>query len=292
MITAMTRSLRIAAAGVVLGSLAACGGDGSNASGGSDNTPRYGSEEFGLTLDELAARIEEVEGLIGECMTAAGFDYVPVDFEQVKEGMDADQTAPGLSDEEYVAQYGFGVTTQFNWPGREIGLGERNIAIYEGLTADQKVAYDHTLFGENREWTFAKALEFEDFSQTGGCTREAVEQSFAAEELNANYLNPGDAVIEQDERMVDAIAQWSDCVGQEGYDYAHPDDIDKDLEERLMAITEGADPASLTGTAAEALAELQGEELALAAVAIPCEEDIIDPVEEEIETEIYGAPQE
>lgn len=287
----MSRPLRIAALGFVIGSFAvACGSDGSNGSDGSGE-PQYGSEEFGLTLDELAARIDEVEALIGACMTTAGFEYVPVDFEQVKAGMDADETAPGLSDEEYVAQYGFGVTTQFSWPGREIGLGERNVQIYDGLSADQQVAWDHALFGENREETFAKALEFEDFSQTDGCTRDAVEQAFAADELNPNYFNPGDAVLEQDERVVEAIAQWSECVGQEGYDYAHPDDIDTDLEERLQAVTDGTDPATLTGADAEALAELQSEELALAAVAIPCEEEIVDPVVEEVETEIYGAPQ-
>jgi len=277
-----------------MGAVACGGGSGSGRSGGSGGalgTPRFGPEEFGLTLDELAARIEEVEALIGQCMTDAGFEYVPVDFERVKEGMDADKTAPGLSGEEYIAQYGYGITTQFDEPGREIGLGEQNVAIYEALPPAEQVAYDHVLFGENRDATFALAVEAENFSETGGCTRQAVEQSFTPAELDANYFNPGDAVLEQDERVVAAMAEWSDCVAKDGYDYAHPDDVEKDLEQRLDELAAGADPASLTGSASDALAALQGEELAIAAVATACEEDIVEPVVEQVETELYGAPQ-
>jgi hypothetical protein len=291
------RAVPLAALGLAVGwGAVACGDSGSGSAGpdgstDASGTARFGPEEFGLTLDELAARIEQVEGLIGQCMTAAGFEYVPVDFERVKAGMDADKTAPGLSDEEFVAQYGYGITTQFDKPGREIGLGEQNVAIYEALSPAQQAAYDHTLLGENRDATFALSVEAEDFAGTGGCTRQAVEQSFSPDELDANYLNPGDAVLEQDPRVVAAMADWSDCVAADGFTYAHPDDVETDLKQRLDALTAGADPATLTGPAADALAELQGEELAVAAVATTCEEDIVDPVVEEVETELYGAPQ-
>lgn len=287
----------LAALGLAVGSVAvACGDGGSSSAGtngsdGGSGSAQFGTEEFGLTLDELAARIEQVEGLIGQCMTGAGFEYVPVDFERVKAGMDADKTAPGLSDEEFVAQYGYGITTQFDKPGREIGLGEQNVAIYSAMSPAEQAAYDHTLFGEIRDATFALSVEAEDFSGTGGCTRQAVEQSFTPAELDANFLNPGDAVLEQDPRVVAAMADWSDCVAADGFTYAHPDDVETDLKQRLDALTAGADPATLTGPAADALAELQGEELAIAAVATACEEDAVDPVVEEVETELYGAPQ-
>ena len=293
------RAVPVAALGLAVGwgAVACGGGSGSANPNGADSSPsasgtaRFGPEEFGLTLDELATRIEQVEGLIGQCMADAGFEYVPVDFERVKAGMDADKSAPGLSDEEFVAQYGYGITTQFDKPGREIGLGEQNVASYEALSPAEQAAYDHTLFGENRDATFALSVEAEDFSGTGGCTRQAVEQSFTPAELDANYLNPGDAVLEQDPRVVAAMADWSDCVASDGFTYAHPDDVETDLQQRLDALTAGADPATLTGPAADALAELQGEELALAAVATACEEDVVDPVVEEVETELYGAPQ-
>jgi hypothetical protein len=296
---------RLAVLGAALGlafgaGAAACGGGGggggsSNAAGGSATTggaaPQYGSEEFGLTLDELATRIEQVEGLIGECMTQAGFEYVPVDFERVKEGMDADKSAPGLSDEEFVAQYGYGITTLFERPGREIGLGEQNIQIYEGLSPAEQTAYNHTLFGDNTDATLALTIEAEDFSQTGGCTRQAVEESFTPDEMSSDYFNPGDALMEQDKRMVAAIAAWTECVAAEGHEYGHPDDVEDDLKQRLDELTQGTSPESLTGAAADELAQLQGEELALAAVSTQCEADHIEPVAEEIEAELYGAPQ-
>ena len=267
---------------------AACGGgSGSSPSGGQ---PRFGSEEFGLSMDQLAAKVEKVEGLIGDCMAAAGFEYVPVDFARVKEGMDADKTQPGLSDEEFIAQYGFGITTQYDHPGREIGLGDQNVAIYDALTPQEQAAYDHALLGEDREATFAQSVEAEDFSKTGGCTRQAVEQVFTPQELTQAYINPADVAISQDPRVVEATGKWSDCLRQKGYDYANPDDVEQDLHDRLDALTHGADPRTLTGSDAAALTELQGLELALAPASIHCEEDVLEPVISNVEDEVFGAP--
>jgi hypothetical protein len=291
----MIRCMRKLSSALALGlaagmGLAACGGGSGSGSAASGGNARFGSEEFGLSMDQLASKVEKVEGLMGDCMTAAGFEYVPVDFARVKEGMDSDKSAPGLSDEQFIAQYGFGITTQYDHPGREIGLGEQNIAIYDALTPQEQVAYDHTLFGEDREATFAQSVEAEDFSKTGGCTRQAVEQTFTPAELTQAYINPADVAISQDPRVVEALGKWSDCMRQKGYDYANPDDVEQDLHDRLDAVTHGADPRTLTGSDAAALAELQGEELALAPVSITCEEDTLEPVISKVEAEIFGAP--
>ena len=269
---------------------AACGGGSGSGSEASGGNPSFGSEEFGLSMDQLASKVEQVEGLIGDCMTAAGFEYVPVDFERVKERMDADKSAPGLSDEEFIAQYGFGITTQYDHPGRELGLGEQNIAIYDALPPQEKVAYDHALLGEDREATFAQSVEAEDFSKTGGCTRQAVEQVFTPQELTQAYINPADVAIAEDPRVVEATGKWSDCMRQKGYDYANPDDVEQDLHDRLDALTQGADPRTLTGSDAAALTELQGEELALAPTSIQCEEELMEPVISQVEDEVFGAP--
>ncbi len=163
--------------------------------------------------------------------------------------------------------------------------------IYEALSPEEQAAYDHTLVGENRDATFAQSLEAEDFSRTGGCTRTAVEQVFSPEELTQAYINPADVAIEQDPRVVEALGKWSDCMRAKGFDYAHPDDVAQDLHDRLDAITHGADPRTLTGPDAAALAELQGEELALAPATTTCEEDVLEPVISDVEAEIFGAPQ-
>jgi len=254
-------------------------------------SPKLGSEEFGLTKQELATRIEQVEAAIGSCAAAAGFEYVPVPFDKVREAMLKDKSAPGLSDDEYVKQYGYGITTQPDKPARETGLGEQNIRIYKSLAAQDAAAYNRTLFGEDTGATFALTLESEDFSRTGGCTRKAVERFFTPAELDANYVNPGDARIEQDPRVVKATTKWSECVRQAGYHYANPDAIGRDLNDRLRAILDGADPRTIAGPAKDELSKLQGEERAIAKADQKCEEKHLQPVIDAVETEIYGAPQ-
>ncbi len=283
--------IRIVAAGLVLVA-GACGGSGSSDSSKHDRAaPEFGSEEFGLTLEELGARVEQVEATIATCMTDAGFEYVPVDFPTIMAAMDSDETAPGLSDEEYLDQYGFGITTQFDKPIRTNGLGEQNARIFEALPEADRVAYNRALYGEDPDQTLAVALEIENFAGAGGCTRAAAEEFFTREELTATYVNPGDVLIEQDPRMVTALADWSTCMRDAGHDYNHPDDITRDLKERFDGIVQGTDPTTLTGPDLDALTALQGEERAVAVVATDCEDEIIAPVEEDIEAELYGAPQ-
>ena len=56
-----------------------------------------------------------------------------------------------------------------------------------------------------------------------------------------------------------------------GFEYSHPDEVENGIYERFIAITEGADPTSLTGSAAEELRALQDHERAVAPVAEQCE---------------------
>ena len=271
--------------------MASCGSNSPSSATPDSAAAPVAPEEFGLTLAELAARIEATESLISTCMTDAGFQYIAVDFVSVKKAMDSDQTAVGISNEEFVKQFGLGVTTQFAKPIVIFGAGPENTAYLDGLAAADQVAFRRALWGETPDWNHARALEEEDFSETGGCTRAAAEQTYTATEVGGGYINPVDKRLEQDPRMVAALGTWSDCMNAEGYKYDHPDHVDDDLRERLDAITLGQDPTTLTGPALDALTELQGEELAIASVFLGCEEEHIVPVEEIIEAELYGAPQ-
>lgn len=272
--------------------LAACGGASTAGSATeSASADAIGSEEFGLTMEELAVRVEQVEAAIRDCMTAAGFEYVPVDFTTVKAAMDTDKSAPGVSEEDFLAQYGLGITTRFDDPVVELGRGEQNVAIFSALPPADQVAYSRALWGESPDVTLARALEDEDFSGADGCTRSAAEQHFTQEELTGSYINPGDIRIEQDPRTVAAIEAWSGCMQDAGYDYTHPDEVEADLHQQLDAILVGADPEALSGPQQGALTELQGYERAVAGVLLSCEEEHVQPVVEQVESEIYGAPQ-
>jgi hypothetical protein len=258
-----------------------------------------GTEEFGLTKRQLVEKIEKVEALIAQCMREEGFEYIAADYNTVRRGMVADKSLPGLSEEDFIAQYGFGVSTLYTGkapqlaegysPGK-VGLGERNIQIYKNLSPADQVAYNRALFGENTDATFAVGLEIEDFSRCGGCTRTAIEQVFDPEQLKPTYYNPKDALINNDPRMKAALRQFASEMREKGFDYNHPDDVETDIRERLHAITGGATipVEALTSEQQDALKKLQEYERRVAVVTMELQEEIFEPVEERIERELYA----
>ena len=280
----------------MMSALAACGGP-SAASATQDQGSLPGGEEFGLTKEELVITIEEVETVIAQCMNEAGFEYIAGDYNTVRRGMTADKSLPGLSEKQYVDQFGYGISTLYTGlppqladetNAARIGLGDRNAQLFQNLSPADQVAYNRALFGENPDATFAVAIEIEDFSRIGGCTRTAVEQVFPAEQLSITYYNPKDALIEQDPRMIAAIAEYSDCLRVAGFDYNHEKEIEPDLRNRLYEITNNEPIESLSAESQAALTELQGYERALAVVSLECEVTILEPVEDQIDRELFG----
>jgi hypothetical protein len=302
-----SRRVGVLALGILIGILvAACSGNltipnPSTSADGQDSEEEEvdlpGTEEFGLSREELVTSIETIEGLIASCMSEAGFEYVANDYNTVRQGMTADKTLPGLSEEEFFEQYGYGISTLYTGlPPQladvaipaQIGLGEQNVQIFRNLSPEDQVAYNRTLFGENAEATLAVALETEDLSRTSGCTRAAIEQVFTSEQLNMSYTSPKDALIEQDLRMVAALAEYAECIQAAGFDYNHEKEIEPDLRNRLDAITDGLPLESLSSEAREALTALQGEERAIAVASYECESEILEPVEDQVERELFA----
>lgn len=265
----------------------------------SAQTTTYGTEEFGLSRKQLVQAIESVEQHISACMRAQGFDYIAADYNTVREGMNADKRLPGLSESEFIEKYGFGVATFYTGhppqlatgyqPGK-VGLGEQNVAVFQKLSASDRAAYNRTLFGDNTAATFAVGLETENFSGTGGCTRKAIEQVFKPNQLKAVYYNPKDALINKDPRMKAALRKYADEMRKSGFDYNHPDEVEKDIRERLSAITNGStipvEKMSLDQLAA--LETLQDYERRAAVKSFHLAEEVFDPVETTIEREMFA----
>lgn len=279
--------------------VAACGGSAgtTTAPGGSGSAPtpngEQGNEEFGLTEEEVARRVDAVESVIATCMSDAGFEYVPVDYATVRAAMDSNSKPSGLSADEFRTQYGYGITTLFAGAANQaaLGAGEQNVRIREALSVADRAAYNRALYGENLSATFVVALDEEDFSQTGGCTSDAVQKVFSADELGAafvNYQNAQGARIDEDPRVIAAYRDWATCMRQAGYAYNDTSEIDADLTSRLNTITGGADPETLPADAQAALSELQGEERAIAAADHDCELEFVDAIKTLVETEILG----
>jgi hypothetical protein len=232
-------------------------------------------------------------------MREQGFQYVAVDYTTVRDGMTADKRLPGLSEEEFINRHGFGISTLYtglppqlstDYSPARIGLGERNVQIFRALSPADQVAYNRALLGEDVSATFSVALEIEDLSRTGGCTRKAVEQVFKPDQLKASHYNPQDALIRKDPRMKAALGFWQREMKKAGFDYAHPDDIEPDLRNRLNALTEGGKllVGKMSPDQKAALRKLQDFERAVAVKSFKMQEEVLDPVEERIQKELFS----
>ncbi|MFK4500037.1 hypothetical protein ABIF86_004328 [Bradyrhizobium japonicum] len=259
-----------------------------------------GTEEFGLSQRELVQAIEKTEQLIARCMTEQGFQYVAADHNTVRAGMSADKILPGLSEEEFVNRYGFGISTFYTglppqlstgYSPARIGLGERNVQIFRTLSPADQVAYNRALLGEeDLTSTFAVALENEDLSRTGGCTRKAVSEVFKPDQLKASHYNPQDALINKDPRMKAALSFWQREMKKAGYEYGHPDEIEPDLRNRLNALTEGGKllVAKMSTDQKAAMRKLQDFERGVAVKSFKMSEEVLKPVEERIQEEMFS----
>jgi hypothetical protein len=261
---------------------AACGG------GGGDSQPQQGTEEFGLTSKQIVTKAEAVENHIADCMHNAGFDYVANDWESINKAMNADKSAPGLSEAEYLHTYGFGISTQYEKPIVNLGLGPDNADTLKALPASQQAAYLRTLLGKHSDQVFANALEAEDFSRTGGCTKKAIEKEFTAKEMSSSYINPADQKVDQDPRVKDALKKYQACMRKKGFDYTTPDEAEPDIQQQFDKITQGEDPRSLEGAQLAQLKELQATEIRVAEASSTCEAKYVEPVREKVQEEIFG----
>lgn len=261
--------------------------------------PGLGTEEFGLSPRELVQSIEKTEELIARCMREQGFQYVAADHTTVRAGMTADKKMPGLSEEEFVARYGFGVASLYTglppqlaegYSPAKVGLGERNVQIFRGLSASDQVAYNRALLGANLNASLAIALETENLSQTGGCTRRALEQVFKPDQMKASHYNPQDAIINRDPRMRAAVNTWRREMKKTGFEYNHSDEIEPDLRNRLAALTDGGRVLvrQMTPEQRDGLRKLQDFERAVALRSYKLHEEIITPVEERIQQEMFA----
>jgi hypothetical protein len=266
---------------------------------GAQAPPGLGTEEFGMTQRQLVQAIERVEELIANCMRDEGFQYIAADYNTVRAGMNADKKLPGLSEEEFINLHGFGVATMYTgqapqlatgYSPAKMGLGESNIQYFRTLSPASQVAYNRALFGEYSSATFAVALETENFSQCGGCTRKAIEQVFQPEQLRASFYNPQDALINNDPRMKAALRQYAAEMRKSGFEYNHPDEVEPDIRARLAALTNGGTipVEKMSADQRAALRKLQDFERRVALKNFKLQDEVLGPIEEKIQQELFA----
>ena len=286
------RNLRLVSVLAVLTSalaLSACGGGG----GGNDtksaaqkksNAPI--EDQLGFDQAGLMARESRAEDAIRDCMKSQGFDYVPVDpFAQRAALLGSSR----ISDQDFLKQYGYGISTLW---GRGKPQADPNERLRATLGAADRRAYSRALWGDNPGATFQQAVENGDFTKLGGCTKKATEQVFGGAALLTRLqgkLDQLDDRVSEDQRMVRAVEKWSQCMAKQGYRYDDPDAIDSDLFKRTEAIVGPLPGQFATGPPPgdpprpynhAALAQLQRDEVSIARADNSCEHKDITPVED------------
>ena len=239
-------------------------------------------DQLGFSTSGIMERQSRAEGIIRDCMQAQGFEYVPVDPFAQRAALTGKAR---LSDEEFLKQFGYGISTLF---GRATATADPNERLRKTLSPADRAAYDRALFGETPGLTFAEAVESGDFSELGGCTKKATEAVFGGAGVLARLVGKLDELDErivQDQRMIKAVEKWSACMADKGFQYEEPDEIDSDIAKRFKAIMgpgvptgASAPPKGLTYDKA-ALKALQREEVKIGTADFDCEQEEITPVE-------------
>lgn len=254
------------------------------------------------------------EQAVAECMATQGFTY---DVAAPDAGGGADAGIWGLPRDEFVATYGYGITTIS--PAEAGGAHGTNADRLEAMSPAERTAYHRALYGD--------ALPLDDDGYvvrtrepvaaapddaTPGCTRIASEsldahdgQADAARALDRFQPLLDDMQqlwgrVDDDPRVQEAAATWADCMADAGFPgYERPDDPEAEVFERLGALTTGAvDPAgeavglprldAALEEDPEAVEELRTFELEVAAADHACSGPFAD-VRYDVQVEIEQA---
>lgn len=265
---------------IAIATTALAGGCGS--SDKKSGPPQELEEQLGFSRLGIMERQSRVENEIRDCMKAQGFDYVPIDPFAQQQALTGKARQ---SEEEFQRDFGYGISTLF---GRGNQQADPNDRIRAGLSTADRAAYDRALYGDNPGTTFAEAVDSGDFSELGGCTKQASANVFGGTAVLSQLVSKLDQLderIAEDQRMVKATDKWSQCMADQGYHYEEPDAIDEDITKRFKAIVGvGVRPGATKpepGTSYDraALSNLQRDEVKIANADLDCERKEITPVE-------------
>jgi hypothetical protein len=263
--------------------MAACGGGGTSAA---EQPKGEIEDQLGMDQAGIMLRQSKVEAVIRDCMKNQGFDYVPVDPYAQRAAITGSSR---LSDQDFLKQFGYGISTLW---GRGSAQADPNARLRASLGPADRRAYDRALWGDFPGSTFFAATDSGDFTKLGGCTKVATEKVFGGAQVLTQLqakLDEEEERINQDQRMVKAIQNWSQCMARAGFHYDQPEAIDSDLFARMEKIVGPVPSQFATGPAPDtkpqpydhaALAALQHDEVAIAHADNDCEHKEITPVED------------
>ena len=251
----------IAVVGTATLLLTACSGDKSDGSDVDASRVTIGSLMGAPDYENIDydAQQQQIEEAVAECMTAEGWEYIPVQYPD-------SGTAVTYTDEdevERIKREGLGIT--YYLLNEDVGYLEDdpwvdfvdpNTDYVESLSESEMTAYYGSLYGTEEEQAAATITEIDP--ETGeeyttmegnlGCQGEAYDAVVGEEvtqtpeyyEAIQGYYEELQVRVEADPGMIAVTESWSTCMSDEGYDYEDPDSyyeaIYTDLQGRADAV--------------------------------------------------------
>ncbi|KAA3641501.1 MAG: hypothetical protein DWP92_01065 [Armatimonadetes bacterium] len=255
----------------------------------------------GVDAEQQYRQMErEAQDKIAACMAAEGFEYVPY-----VENQDQGGFATSDVQEEFAAQYGFGVVAMILGE-QQIGEAEieaemakdPNSAIVEAMSDTERDAYVVALYGVPPEFEFEESADGSPQATTApvepsGCQNIAYAETFDQEaqteffEQFGPMMNDLYSDLESDPRIAELDGKWSACMAKNGYDFKGESDAEMFLLRRLEeagAVTLELSPDgdmwgfSINefepgGPIEAAVKEIGAEELAMTQVSSTCSDE-------------------
>ncbi len=240
--------------------LAGCGsGSGEDAGRGSEQSSPLseflGYDNVDYESPEGQAKMIEDQRIANEkivaCMAKEGFDYTPDNPDQTVSFNGADSEGIEWDSDEFVAKYGFGITTQ-RWEQRVVGSDlvgydddqvdyeyvDPNQAYLEGLSEAEQVAFSEALYGNDPGFEWDESLSdeeneaamdefYQDFTPTG-CMNEAYNGDNKVNEFYTEFGDEMEAMwesVQNDPRVLAKSDEVKACVEGKGMTYVAEDDV-------------------------------------------------------------------
>lgn len=221
---------------VGLFALTACSGDDKEGSDGAEPVDgpvtailRAAWGDYGA--GKRAGQDAEAENLVAECMATEGFEYVPRDDSSTG-GTVSEEDVVDQNTEEWIAQYGYGIVMSWEMTNPTVAGEEPveqvdpNAAYLIALSESEAIAYHRTLYGKQPAQADEEMETSVDRWEDGGCWGWA-QHEVAGEELAptedprfTDLLESMSTIYTEgakDPRVLDAAAEWADCMADAGY---------------------------------------------------------------------------
>lgn len=205
------------------------------------------------SMSIVSAKLEDA---VAACMKEQGFDYTPRTWDT--SGLTQSTGVPAWDSLEFAKTYGYGITTWEDIPG----VSKASDAPPSGDDAEStQPGYQDALWGPGYDPTAG--------GQPGGCYGKALDETAGKALVDSTV--PRDVAnlqqqVDEDDRVVAALARWSDCMGGKGYDYKTPTEAQTSIANRAYSSPDGLAGAQLTA--------LRNEEISTAVADYGCSTDL------------------